>query len=131
MRRNNAGVTLIELMITVLIVAILGAIAYPSYRAQVMKSHRAEGKSELMQTAQRLERCYTAANTYAGCANVTFPTNTPSGYYQITAPTQSDTQYRLNAVPQGPQAGDTTCGTLTLNEMGVKGSASTDPAVCW
>ena len=131
MRRKNAGVTLIELMITVGIVAILAAIAYPSYQAQIRKSHRTEGKSELMQIAQQLERCYTTSNTYAGCASVALPRNTHSGYYQITAPTQSDTLYTLNAAPQGAQAGDTTCGTLTLDQSGTKGSASADPTVCW
>lgn len=49
-------------MITVVIIGILAAIAYPSYQEQVRKSRRADGM--LMQTAQELERCYTTR----GCA---------------------------------------------------------------
>ena len=62
MERFQKGVTLMELLIVVVIVGILAAIAYPSYRAQVMRSHRSDAKIALERAAQTLERCFTNSN---------------------------------------------------------------------
>ena len=43
----------------------------------------------------------------------------------------SATAYILQAVPGAPQAGDTACATLTLNQAGAKGATGTTPAGCW
>lgn len=59
-----AGFTLIELMFVVAIVAILLALAYPSYVDQVRKARRADATSTLMDRAQVLERCFSRLNTY-------------------------------------------------------------------
>src|SRR5438128_2606320 len=63
-RTRTVGFTLIELMVTVAIVAILAAIAYPSYLEHLRAAGRAEGKSGLLRTAQLLERYYTANGGY-------------------------------------------------------------------
>lgn len=140
MHKRSKGITLIELMITVAIVAILASIAYPSYRRQVMRSNRTEAKVVLMEASQSLEKCYTTANTYVGCAPaVARLGNTPSGSYAISAGagnadiTQST--YRLTATAQGTQADDTDCATLALTHLNVrsatkKGGAAND-ATCW
>jgi type IV pilus assembly protein PilE len=70
MRKKQTGMTLVELLIVVGIVAILAAIAYPSYRNQVMRSNRSEARNTLINTAQALERCFTHVRTYVGCASV-------------------------------------------------------------
>jgi len=135
---RNSGFTLIELMITVAIVAILAAIVYPSYQDQVLKSHRTEGKTALMQVAQNFERCFTTANSYAACrpladATSTFPWTTEHGRYQISVntPRQANT-YTLRATPQQGQTKDTRCGTLTLDETGRKGENGTGTVQdCW
>jgi type IV pilus assembly protein PilE len=62
---EQSGFTLIELMITVAIVAILGAVAYPVYTSQIAKGKRAECRSGLMQSMQQQERYYTQYNVYA------------------------------------------------------------------
>lgn len=62
--RKNNGFTLIELMITVAIVSVLAAVAYPAYTDQIRKGRRAECRSGLMQSMQQQERYYSQFNTY-------------------------------------------------------------------
>lgn len=61
---HHKGFTLIELMITVAIVAILGALAYPSYLESVRKGRRAEARAALTNLMQQQERQLTQNNTY-------------------------------------------------------------------
>ena len=131
MRSQQLGMTLIELMIVVAVISVLAAIAYPSYQNQVLKSHRAEGKMALMQTAQQMERCFTASSTFTGC--VTFPFTTEHGRYQISvSPTTPVTTYTLSAAPQGAQNKDTRCATLTYTDANVKGKTGTASlSECW
>ncbi len=133
-RSKMRGITLLELMIVVVIVGLLASIAYPSYKSQVYKTRRADGKSQLMLTAQALQRCYTRSATYVGCANVAFPVTSPDGHYSVTAGGGGVTAsaYTLIAAPVGDQAKDTKCGSLSLTSTGVQGSTGSLPAdSCW
>ena len=60
--QRNQGFTLIELMIVVVVIAILAAIAIPSYRSHICKVERNQAKSDLMGLAQAMERFYTTNN---------------------------------------------------------------------
>jgi type IV pilus assembly protein PilE len=133
--RLQSGITLLELMIVVAVVSLLAAIAYPSYRDQVIKSHRTEGKAALMETAQALERCFTNNNSFTACGAVTLPFTTRHGRYQITEDqiaSSVGTSYRLSAVPQGGQANDARCGTFSLTNTGARQiTGSGTVAECW
>lgn len=64
-RDGQIGFTLIELMITVAIIGLLAAVAYPSYTSQIAKGRRAECRSGLLQSLQQQERYYSQYNAYA------------------------------------------------------------------
>lgn len=85
--RLAAGFTLMELMITMLIVAILMSVAVPSYLEQMRKGRRGEAKAILTQIANRQEQFRTEQNTYTtDLTNLGLPAAgwnaTESGNYQ-------------------------------------------------
>ncbi|MET0292827.1 MAG: type IV pilin protein [Steroidobacteraceae bacterium] len=130
------GFTLVELLVVVTIVAILSAIAVPSYRAYVIRVNRTDAKVALTNTAQFLERCFTRFNVYnrggADCAHG-MPYTTQSGTYTINGELNANS-YTLTATPAGGQADDTACANFTLNQAGrqeVSGAKSATPTECW
>lgn len=130
--RKLRGFTLIEIMITVAIVAILAAIAYPSYQEYVRKSRRTQAGVDMMETVQRLERYYSARNTYVGFTPTTISSPASgTAFYTLSVEDLSATAFTISAAPQSVQANDR-CGTLTINQAGTKGQASgMTNADCW
>lgn len=132
--RTQRGVTLMELMVVVVIIGILAAIAYPSYRAQVRRSNRTEARVALEQMAGALEKCYTRYMTYDDTANCPAANqisggagfNTPKGLYRITGTTPNATQFTLTATALGGQLSDTGCTVLGIDQTGNR-----TPAACW
>ncbi len=137
--RTRRGFTLIELVIVMAIIAILVAIALPSYQDSVRKSRRGAAKSLLVELAQRYERFHTINNTYAGffatipAGDLQSPTTGGPAFYNILEPVAGTaTVYTLSAVPQGSQTDDVRCMTLTLNQAGVRTESGTGVlADCW
>mgnify|MGYP003589615815 CR=1 FL=1 len=140
MTLQHRGFTLIEVMIVVAIVAVLSAIALPSYQEYIRRGHRAEARAALLQAAQWLERAATATGTYPLTAS--FPTTLTtmqSGRYTVAvasppASAASGAAFTLTATPAGGQVGDK-CGNYTLTHSGVRGAASAASGAlvteCW
>lgn len=125
-----AGFTLIELMITVAIIAILGAVAYPSYTEHMAKGKRAKVATQLIGAQQWMERRYSEIYTYKSedgsdtTLPTAFQTSPPSGEgtaeYNISLLSpQAVSSYTLIATRTGSRSNDK-CGNLTINHLGQK-----------
>lgn len=131
LRAQQRGMTLIELMVATAIVAILAAIAFPSYQAQVRKSRRAAAQAFLMDVATRQHQRMLDVRSYAATLaelNMSAPSEL-NGFYNITipAPSPGAPNFTIRATPIGTQLKDTACNPLTLTNTGAKSPA----AGCW
>ena len=120
--RKRGGFTLIELMITVAVIAIIAAIALPSYTQYVIRSKRSAAQAQMMDIANRQQQFLIANRSYADKAALTasgyaLPSEVASNYsYDVTLTTGAP-GFTLTFTPLGTQQSD---GTLTLNSEGVK-----------
>lgn len=122
---RSAGVTLVELLVTVAIVAIIMAVSYPSYQAQVQSGRRSDAKAELMRIAQYMERIYTEHGCYdPGTTGVcgagsplTMPTGVDGYQFSFAAGSLTNDSFTLLATPidGGVQDGD---GFLQIDHLG-------------
>lgn len=99
--RIVAGFTLIELMIAVVIVAILAAIAYPSYQRYVQQTREAEAQGQILELASALE-AYRAKNfSYSGATAALAPELDANEHYQAVVNVGASSQsYTIVATPQ-------------------------------
>ncbi|MGH8690782.1 MAG: type IV pilin protein [Burkholderiales bacterium] len=145
--RLARGFTLIELMITVAIVAILSAIAYPSYEAYLKRSRRSEAQQLLAATANREaqylldSRMYTNVIGATGlnvnterwtCTPTAAPTTCSNSGYDVTITVDNAATppiFTATATAKGPQVSD---GNLSLNQAGQKiRQVGTGPNLGW
>jgi type IV pilus assembly protein PilE len=153
-RSGLRGFTLIELMITVAIVALLASIAYPAYLDSVRKGRRAEGRSALLNLLQQQERFYTQTGSYmsftAGAIDtngtiaiagvdsdllpIPFKTKSGDGSPAYLLSAAVCTGFTLNEcvlLSAVPQRADPEAGTLTVTTAGAKSCTGTKTSVCW
>ena len=126
-RGKELGFTLIELMVTVAIIGILAAVAYPSYTSYIIKGNRAAAKAQMLDIANRQQQFMLANRAYATKAVLTtsgyaLPSEVSTKYsYTITVGTSAVPDYLITFTAIGSQASD---GNLTLNSEGVKTPSS-------
>lgn len=145
--KHTYGFTIVELMVVLIIIAILAAVAYPSYQESILKTKRAEGRAALMRIMQQQERYYSQHASYIAfsAASVNAETqsfrwysgdNASNSFYEISAEACSGQQIRdcvkLVAAPGTQNVNrnyqDSVCGRLTLTSEGEK---SAEAGHCW
>ena len=120
---NQHGFTLIELLITLAIIGILAAIAYPSYTQYMIRANRTAAQAEMMDIANRQQQFLLANRSYASKATLetsgyALPSSVSSKYdYAIIVGTGTVPSYTLTFTPTGTQVSD---GNLVINSEGVK-----------
>lgn len=120
---RTRGFTLIELMITVAIVAVLATIAYPSYQSYLVRNNRAAAQSALMDVAQRQQQYLLDSRAYApnlASLNMTLPASV-SRYYTVAIATTAGPPPTFT-VTATPAAGTSqaTDGALSIDQAGTK-----------
>jgi type IV pilus assembly protein PilE len=127
------GLSLVELLVVMAVLAILATVGYPLYSEQVEKSRRGDAQGVLLALANQLEQ-HRAAQPNTGYTGFTINDfaglwDAISDSYDFTVALNAGTpfSYTLTAAPKGGQAGDR-CGDLTLDELGSKVAAETN---CW
>lgn len=149
MKQNANGFTLMELMVTVAIIAILASIAIPNYSDYVKKSRRNEAMQALNATRNALEKFRLAQNAFPasitamnavitshGLRNDSGNWVSENGYYIVSLTTDGGGAVTgVTAQAQGVQATDGDCQTMTISMAGVQSSTddggADSTALCW
>lgn len=142
---KSQGFSLIELMVVLLILAILAAFQYPSYKESIRKAKRAEGRAALAEVMQQQERHYSQQSSY-----VVFSATSPSGFKWFSGDNPKTSSYELHAEPckgdtvkncivvtatpgtarVNSSYQDDVCGALSLASNGIKNASGTGND-CW
>lgn len=141
--RNYRGFTLIEVIVTLCIVALLMTTVLPAYQRQLLGVRRSLARVELLKLASRQEqfflhhRRYAEALTDLGLPDNPYAINSQgdavaaldeSRIYVVSLVTRGD-GYTLTASPQLNQARDASCGALSLDSSGRRQAVG--GASCW
>lgn len=142
--RGQRGFTLIELMITVAIVAVLASVAYPSYMQYVVKAKRKAAESFMLMLANTEEKYLLDARQYAYDPNAlttlnltTPPEVLPNYTFSVATNPAVTLGYIITATPIGSQLTNDAkygnCVKLTLDQTGLKGTSggSGSASSCW
>ncbi|MFZ6735500.1 type IV pilin protein [Undibacterium sp. Ji42W] len=144
-KKSEAGFTLIEILIVVVILGILAAISVPAYTDNVKRSRRADARSVLTQNSQFMQSFMTANDRYDKMRD-----NTPVALPMLVSPVGATgsnidydisfvaaptaTAFSIQAVPRagGRMNGDA-CGSYIINQVGARSNASNTLSTdtCW
>lgn len=139
MKRKQLGVTLLELMLVVGLVALIAAIAVPSYRGYITRAQRTDATAALLRIAAAQEKFYLQNNTYTNNLTSLGVANTEHGWYSLNMnSTASATGFTATAtaLTGSRQFRDSDCRSFTIAETGQRGAKKSDGTTdntetCW
>jgi type IV pilus assembly protein PilE len=139
MKQKNQGFTLIEILVVLAIIAILSAIAIPTYSGYMIRSYRADAQATLNYVSHFMQKVRTEQGSYApGGTAPTLPAgyqNSPSSgaaRYTITLSGVTANGFTATATPEASISGAEVCGNLSIDHTGNKSfSGSSDMRTCW
>jgi type IV pilus assembly protein PilE len=139
------GFSLLELLVTLAIVAVLGALALPGYTHVMNRALRQDARLALLRIQYRQELFFANhlryANAFGSDAGLALAPRSEQGHYQLELRTSAD-GLRYTAIasadPAGRQTRDLPCASLAIDETGRHRSADStnhwhddDPHRCW
>lgn len=144
LRSRSAGVTMLELLVVLAIIAIIASFAFPSYMNYVAETKRTAATATLLQIADRQQYFFMDNKSFASDLTDLGYSSDPvvisddnaesdsadmNSIYSISLSDVTNTTFTLTAAPlHGQLERDADCGSLTLDQAGVRGSAGND---CW
>ncbi len=138
MRQCATGFTLIELMITVALVAIITTISVSSYRQYMMRANRTDAAAVLLRIAAAQERWFLNNNQYSddpSDAGLRVGPLSEHGYYTVTIERDANPAAgytaKVTPVPGTRQSTDLDCQEMTIDETGRRDSSPLGIDVCW
>ncbi len=141
--RTAAGFSLIEILVSLAIVAMTTSFAVSSYRRHLLRSHRVEATQSLLAAAAEQEKFYLSHGRYSdrldGVAGADPPalpvaSTTPRGRYRLYVEAADAVGYRVIAERSEP-AEDAACLRLWIDESGRRRASDAGgrdtTASCW
>ncbi len=138
--QRASGFSLMELLITVVIIGIVVSIGYPSYMEHTKKTRRTEATGALLNVAGAQEKFFMQDNQYTAeldadglALNLGAGDTTQNGYYSISIDLPEDGGFVATATLENPDS-DPKCKTFTLDHTGLRGATNQGGAAatdCW
>jgi type IV pilus assembly protein PilE len=139
-RLSMRGTTLIELMTVIVVLAILSTFAVSTYRTQLIRTNRTDGRQLLLRVQVAEEKFFLQNNTYTiDLANppptgLGLAATSPGGFYTlVVAPGATGTiasSFQVTATAAGTQVNDLAgCLVLTIDNQGQR--TPNDATGCW
>lgn len=128
------GFSLLEMLLVIVLLGILGTIAYPAYQQYVLRTYRAEAVTTLLTIANRQEQLLADHGEYSSeLVRLGLPTGeSSSGRYRLQVKLYANNQaYSLLMTAQGPQLQDSQCQQFSLNQLGQRNNGLAEPMSCW
>jgi len=144
--RRATGLTLVELLVALAVAALLASIAYPSYRAHLLRARRTEAIEALLATAAAQERFMLNHGRYAedfavgtGGLEPGLPMEpeTRGGRYRLALAVSGDGGFRAMArpLPGRGQDQDEACAEFHIAADGARWARAADgrdsTRECW
>ncbi len=135
--RGGTGFTLIELMIVLAVIAIITAVALPSFVESIQRGRRSDAQIALVEIAALQDKFRNNNMTYStALGSLPYPAVSPEQYYQLAIiGTVTGTFFTARATPQGTQASDADCAVFTLTSTNVRNVVDSGGAdnteSCW
>ncbi|MFC3023090.1 type IV pilin protein [Vibrio zhugei] len=129
---HRHGMTLIEILIVLSIIALLSALAYPTYQEHVLSSHRRQALLDMARIQLYIDGHASVSQAIASITEqgqCTKFCNTPSSQYIIHI-TAHPSSYSITASPQGRQRHDT-CHADDYDALIVRSNGEHEPKSCW